>query len=1054
MATQHDQAGIVAASGPASARYLLHWLLALACAGAAPCAIGQAVPGIPTIGSAVAGDAQATVTFTAPDSDGNSAISIYTATSDPGGTSATSSVNYPGALLHLDGANGSTTFTDVLGHSFSGQGSAAISTAQSRFGSASLALNGTTDYLSSPSVSALTPGANDFTYEAWVYPTGRGSAQAVIFDKQASSSSYSGPIVAIASSTGYLFALATGGSAWDVAISGATVVSLNAWHHVAFVRKASLFTLYLDGVAQGTATASIAQADDGSAQLIGAAWNSGTGSFFPGYIDDVRIGNGVAVYTANFTPPTVALTLVAQASPITVSGLTNGTAYTFTVTATNAIGTGSASTASNSVTPEPATVPGAPTIGTATAGNAQATVAFAAPASNGGSAITRYTATSNPSAITATTTTVDPGALLHFDGTNGSTTFTDVLGHAFSSGNGAALSTANFEFGTASLSLNGSNQSISTPSSADFDLAGDFTIEAWVYYNTVSTSVPQALVSRDNGGGSTNKWGFGLNVLSAGNFSLHRNTTSGTQYNLNWPWSPNASTWYHVAIVRAGNNWTVYVNGASLGTIADANPMPVTSAPLVIGALGEGLWYTNGYIDEVRIASGTAVYTANFTPPAAPLNPVGQMTVNGLTSGTAYTFTVTAANAVGTGPASAASNSVTPTGTITGTTPGAPTIGTAIAGNAQATVHFAAPSSNGSSAITGYTATSSPGGKTGTGSASPITVTGLTNTTAYTFTVTATNAVGTGPESAESNRVTPDVAPTVSISTPSGGASVSAPATFALTASASTGISGESISYVQYYANGVPIGPALTTSPYAYSWSDVVAGSYSLTAIAVDNYGTVGTSSAVSVTVQGSSTATNVYYIYADQVDTPRLIVRSSDNQAVWRWDGADPFGAAQPNGNPAGLGAFVYNPRFPGQLYDQETGTHYNYFRNYDPGIGRYVESDPVGLDGGINTFVYASANPLAEIDPKGLFNPWKWYKCFKYRDDLDKAIRKCRDQCYKGSDEDQIKFSDEYGGGGSLEAAVFNCAKRAAPGAIQGLIKDCGEAGLEDFFPRPRRP
>jgi hypothetical protein len=98
MATQHDQAAIVAASGPASARHLVHCLLALACVGAAPCAIGQAVPGIPTIGSAVAGDAQATVTFTAPDSDGNSAISIYTATSDPGGISATSSVNYPGAF--------------------------------------------------------------------------------------------------------------------------------------------------------------------------------------------------------------------------------------------------------------------------------------------------------------------------------------------------------------------------------------------------------------------------------------------------------------------------------------------------------------------------------------------------------------------------------------------------------------------------------------------------------------------------------------------------------------------------------------------------------------------------------------------------------------------------------------------------------------------------------------------------------------------------------------------------------------------------------------------
>jgi len=364
-----------------------------------------------------------------------------------------------------------------------------------------------------------------------------------------------------------------------------------------------------------------------------------------------------------------------------------------------------------------AAVPGAPTIGTASPGNATAIVTFSAPSSDGGAAITGYTATSSPGGIAGTSSTSFPGALLHFDGTNGSTTFTDVQGHSFSSGNGAALSTSQLKFGTASLDLNGSNQSISTASSTDFDLQSDFTIEAWIYYNTVNTSVAQALISRDNGGGSNNKWGFGLNVLSAGNFSLHRNTTSGTQYNLNWPWSPSASTWYHLAIVRQANSWTVYVNGTSLGTLTDTNPMPLTTAPLVIGALGEGLWYTNGYIDELRIAGGTAVYTANFTPPTAPLSPVAQagpIIVNGLTNGTAYTFSVKATNASGTGSASAASNSVTP---AAAPLPGAPVIGTATAGSGSATVTYAAPISDGGSAITGYTATSSPGGIVGTSSA-------------------------------------------------------------------------------------------------------------------------------------------------------------------------------------------------------------------------------------------------------------------------------------------------------------------------------------------------
>ena len=89
-----------------------------------------------------------------------------------------------------------------------------------------------------------------------------------------------------------------------------------------------------------------------------------------------------------------------------------------------------------------------------------------------------------------------------------------------------------------------------------------------------------------------------------------------------------------------------------------------------------------------------------------------------------------------------------------------------------------------------------------------------------------------------------------------------------------------------------------------------------------------------------------------------------------WQWDILDPFGANMPNENPAGLGAFNFNLRFPGHYYDRETNLHYNIFRDYDPTIGRYTESDPVGLMGGVNTYTYVRGNPLSKVDPFGLWS------------------------------------------------------------------------------------
>jgi RHS repeat-associated protein len=108
-------------------------------------------------------------------------------------------------------------------------------------------------------------------------------------------------------------------------------------------------------------------------------------------------------------------------------------------------------------------------------------------------------------------------------------------------------------------------------------------------------------------------------------------------------------------------------------------------------------------------------------------------------------------------------------------------------------------------------------------------------------------------------------------------------------------------------------------------------------------------------------------YVHTDHLNTPRKVTRPSDDAVLWRWD-SDPFGATAPNENPQGLGTFSYNLRYPGQYFDVESGLSYNYFRDYDPAIGRYVESDPVGLAGGINTYAYVDGDPIDFLDRFGL--------------------------------------------------------------------------------------
>ncbi|TES91812.1 MAG: hypothetical protein E3J94_03305, partial [Desulfobacteraceae bacterium] len=119
----------------------------------------------------------------------------------------------------------------------------------------------------------------------------------------------------------------------------------------------------------------------------------------------------------------------------------------------------------------------------------------------------------------------------------------------------------------------------------------------------------------------------------------------------------------------------------------------------------------------------------------------------------------------------------------------------------------------------------------------------------------------------------------------------------------------------------------------------------------------MGTSRVARVDV-GSS---EIYYFHNDHLGTPQLMTDASGN-AVWEVE-LKPFGEAKVNST----STVNNNFRLPGQIFDEETGFHYNYFRDYHPRIGRFIEADSIGLKGGINLYVYANNNPVNLMDPDG---------------------------------------------------------------------------------------
>ena len=536
----------------------------------------------------------------------------------------------------------------------------------------------------------------------------------------------------------------------------------------------------------GQVTGVTATAGKGSATITWSA--PGPGGPVTTYVVTPYIGSIAQTPTAlTGTPPVTSTTL---------DSLTPGTPYTFKVQAFNPNGSGPVSSASNAVTPAPLGPPAAATNVTAIGASTSARVTWTAPNDDGGTPITGYTVTpvvagqaQMPVQVGGDKTTATLSGL-----TDGTTyTFKVTATNAIGSTDSALSPPATpydtvLDFATPALPDGGDGSSVVIGMKFNTSLEGmvtgvrfykaqantgthigtlwsasgqplasaTFTTETTSGWQTVLFSQPVQIepgntyvvsYTDPNGHYSFTNAGFSSAVT---NGELQAPASSSTA---NGVYAYSGTNTFPSSTFAAANYWV------DVMFLPDPPPGSVTSVTATPGkASAQVTWSpptTGGSVSKYIVTPyiGSAAQTAT-TLTGAP--PVSNATIKGLTSGTAYTFTVRAANDNGSGAESVKSNAVTPAST---TAPLAPTNVTAIGGSSSAQVSWNAPSDDGGTPITGYSVTPFLAGQAQTpvhvgGAATSATVSGLSDGTTYTFKVTATNAVGSA-DSMASSAATP-----------------------------------------------------------------------------------------------------------------------------------------------------------------------------------------------------------------------------------------------------------------------------------------------------------
>lgn len=205
-------------------------------------------------------------------------------------------------LLHMDGANGSTTFTDSSGtpKTVTAYGNAQISTDQSKYGGASGLFDGAGDYLTIPQNSAFDLGIGDFTIDLWFRPTAVNVYHALLYTGAYETGQFSLRVT----DTGRLQTFINNGTNGYGLVTGSTQLTAGSWSFISVSCNAGVIRVFLNGNLE-TSKENTSYIYNSSLLYIGAQVASGTPALSPsGHIEEFRITKGVARYTANFTPPT------------------------------------------------------------------------------------------------------------------------------------------------------------------------------------------------------------------------------------------------------------------------------------------------------------------------------------------------------------------------------------------------------------------------------------------------------------------------------------------------------------------------------------------------------------------------------------------------------------------------------------------------------------------------------------------------------------------------------------------------------------------------------